>query len=347
VRLLRVATHSPLRRLTASRGSVVWDRVNVRTSPDGRLLLVSWGDALAFVDWASGAEAGSLPLRLTSALQFEPHGTLLTSGPDGLVRWPLRDGPEAGPLHVGPPEPLNEPSNPYCTLGCSADGRVVAIPSGDRGVVLHRPHRRVILEPREDVRSCAVSPDGRWVATGHHDNRQGIGATVWDAQSGRAVKDFPVGGLCQVGFSLDGRWLLSTGGGFRLWKVGSWEEGPSLAQPNSGFAFTPDSRVLALAGGFSQLRLVEVDSGAEIARLTVPEQTRVGPLCFSPDGTQLVATGTESQLLYIWDLRALRAELKELGLDWDRPDYPPAAPATPGPLQVEVDGGTLFSQKAP
>jgi WD40 repeat protein/tRNA A-37 threonylcarbamoyl transferase component Bud32 len=351
VRLLRVVTHSPLRRLTASRVSVVWDRVNVRASPDGRLLLVSWGDTLAFVDWATGAEVGSLPLHLTTALQFEPHGTLLTSGPDGLVRWPLRDGPEAGRLHVGPPEPLNEPSNPYCTLGCSADGQVVAIPSGDRGDVLHRPHRHVPLGPREDVRHCAVSPDGRWVVTGHHSNRQGIGATVWEAESGRPVKDFPVADLCAAGFSPYGRWLLTTGGGFRLWKVETWEEGPPIAPsddtPGSGFAFAPDSRVLALAGGFSQLRLIEVDSGAEIARLTVPEQTRVGPSCFSPDGTQLVAAGSESQLLYLWDLRALRADLKELGLDWGRPDYPPAAPAAPGPLQVAVDGGTLFNQKAP
>jgi WD40 repeat protein len=154
-----------------------------------------------------------------------------------------------------------------------------------------------------------------------------------------------------VGFSPnDGRWLLTNGGGFRLWKVNTWEEGPRIAQPDDtggGFVFAPDGRVLALAGGFSELRLVDVDSGTELARLTVPEQTRVGPACFSPDGAQLVAVGSESQLLYIWDLRALRAELKKLDLDWDGDDYPPAPPAAAGPLRVEVDGGTLFPRKAP
>jgi WD40 repeat protein len=346
VRLLRHATHSQLRCLTAPRSSVLWDRVSARASPDGRLLLVSWGDALAFVDWASGAEVASIPLFLTRALHFEADGALLTSGlltsgppagkPGGLLRWPVRAEP--GRLRVGPPQPLNEESNPYCGVGCSADGRIIAIPWGDRGVVLHRPHHRVFLEPRDDVRSCAVSPDGRWVATGHHSNRQGIGATVWDAQSGQAVKDFSLAAGCGVVFSPDGRWLLTNGGGCRLWKVDTWEEGPRVAPPGEGggVAFTPDGGVLALEAGLSQVRLVEVDSGAEIARLTVPEQTRVGPACFAPDGAQLVAVGTDSNLLYIWDLRALRAELKKLDLDWDGDDYPPLANPAPEPLRVEV-----------
>src|SRR5262249_21863680 len=141
-------------------------------------------------------------------------------------------------------------------------------------------NRRLMLGPREDVRSCAVSPDGDWVATGSHWNTLGQGVTVFDARSGRDVKDFFVGGSCAVGFSPDDRWLLTTGGRFRLWKVGTWEEGPPLAQPETvgvGFAFSPDRRTLALPGGPSQVWLLDVNSGAEIARLTVPEQTRVTP----------------------------------------------------------------------
>jgi WD40 repeat protein/tRNA A-37 threonylcarbamoyl transferase component Bud32 len=353
VRLLRVATRRPLRCLTASRASVQWDMVNARTSPDGRLLVVSWGDKMVFVNWASGAEVGAIPLRASSAVLFEPAGALLTSGPAGLIRWPVRAAPEAGRLEVGPPQRLAEPGNPsHHPHGCSADGSVIAILGrfNPCAIVVHRrENRRVPLGPREDVRSCAVSPDGRLVATGNHWNSQGIGATIWDAHSGQAVQDFAVGGACGVGFSPDGRWLATNGGGYRLWRVGTWEEGPRVAPPGEGgsFAFTPDSRVLALDAGFSQVRLVEVDSGTEIARLTVPEQTRVAPQCFSPDGTQLVAVGPESQSLYIWDLRALRAGLRELRLDWDWPDYPPAQPAAPGPLRVELDGGTLFPRNAP
>jgi hypothetical protein len=319
---------------------------DARVSPDGRLLFVTRSDALALLDFASGAELASIPLLRTCVVRFDSEEGLLTSGwKGGLLRWPVRGEPATGRLHVGPPESLYDvriPDRP----SCSADGRVLAIPARDRGaVVLHRrENRRMTLGPREDVRHCAVSPDGRWVATGNHWNTQGIGATVWDAQSGQEVKNFPEGEVCQVGFSPpDGRWLLTTGGRFRLWKVGTWEEGPPLAQPDSidalgGFAFAPDGRTLALSGGFSQVWLVDVDSGAAIARLTVPEQTFVTPQCFSPDGSQLVATGAQSNLLYIWDFRALRADLKELGLDWDRPDYPDAVQAAPAPREVRVVG---------
>src|SRR5262249_18353633 len=154
--------------------------------------------------------------------------------------------------------------------------------------------------------------------TGNHNNFQGIGATVWDAHTGQAEHDFPVGGVCSVGFSPDGKWLLTNGGAFPLWKVGTWEEGapPAPAHVGAGFAFAPGGRMLALSKGLSQVSLVDVNSGAEIARLKVPEPIGVVPQCFSPDGSQLVAVEGASNLLYIWDLRALRAQLKKLELDW-------------------------------
>jgi WD40 repeat protein/Tfp pilus assembly protein PilF len=357
LRLLRVATRRPLRALAAPGDSGERRVSGARVSPDGRLLLVTRSDALALVDWASGAELASILLPDTWVVRFDSKDGLLTSGwKEGLLRWPLRAEPEAGRLHVGPPESLFNARNAYLP-SCSAGGGVLTIPGIRVGaetgaLVLHRPeNRRVTLGPREDVRSSAVSPDGRWVATGNWWNTRGIGATVWDARSGQPVKNFPVGDLCQVGFSHDdGKWLLTTGGRFRLWKVGTWEEGPPLPQPDSidprrGFAFTSDGRTLALSGGFSQVWLVDVDSGAEIARLTVPEQTLVTPQCFSPDGSQLVAAGTGSNLLYIWDLRALRAELKKLVLDWDRPDYPPAPLAAP-PQRIRVEMGNFLQRAA-
>jgi WD40 repeat protein len=353
VRLLRVVTRRPLRALAPPGESGERRVLDARVSPDGRLLLVTRSDALALLDWASGAELDSIPLHLTYVVGFDSQEGLLTSGRNGLLRWPLRPEPEAGRLHVGPPQSLSGAPITGAPR-CSPDGQVVAFPAFGRGaVVLHRPeNRRTQLGPREDVRQdvrhCAVSPDRRWVATGNHTSLEGKGATVWDVGRAKAVKDFPVDGLCDVSFSPDRKckWLLTTGGRFRLWKVGTWEEGPSLAQPDvggDGFAFSPDGRTLALFGGFSQVWLVDVDSGAEIARLTVPEQTRVAPRCFSSDGAQLVAIGVESNLLYIWDLRALRAELKKLDLDWDRPDYPPAPAATP-PLEVRVEGGDLLKR---
>jgi hypothetical protein len=49
---------------------------------------------------------------------------------------------------------------------------------------------------------------------------------------------------------------------------------------------------------------------------------------FRPNSSALIAVTQENRRgLYI-DLAGMRSELKELGLDWDWPDFPPDAPAT-------------------
>jgi WD40 repeat protein len=203
---------------------------------------------------------------------------------------------------------------------------VLVIPNYSAGaVVLHRslssdpaennggkPRQVALQGPQGDVRICAVSPDGRWIATGNHWDF-GTGVIVWDAQSGTPAKNLDIG-PSWVGFSPDGNWLLTSGGGYRLWRVGTWEEGPSIKKDDYSHraghaAFTTDGKMLALAGEESHVRLVEVATGVEIARLTVPEQTNLRPQCFSRDGSQLVAIGTGNYLMYIWDLRLLRSEL--------------------------------------
>jgi hypothetical protein len=65
--------------------------------------------------------------------------------------------------------------------------------------------------------------------------------------------------------------------------------------------------------------------------LEVAEPTWLVPVAFSPDGGRLYAFGKDAHALHLWtwDLRHLRARLKELGADWDWPDFPPAAPVEP------------------
>jgi tetratricopeptide (TPR) repeat protein len=85
---------------------------------------------------------------------------------------------------------------------------------------------------------------------------------------------------------------------------------------------------------------VQPDTGREVARLTGPEPTWYSPACFSPDGTRLVAVRKDLWGLYVWDLRLIREQLRELHLDWDWPPFPPSQePAGGGPIRVEVDLG--------
>src|SRR5262249_635527 len=132
----------------------------------------------------------------------------------------------------------------------------IAIPQGDAGaLVLHRGplQRTVRLEPQREVISCAVSPDGRWVATGSY-GVDGVGAKIWDAATGRLIKAFPVPGPCGSTFSPDGRWLLTAGGGCRLWSVGTWTEGPTIG--GSVGCFSPTGHLLAVEDSAGAIRLV-------------------------------------------------------------------------------------------
>jgi tetratricopeptide (TPR) repeat protein len=171
--------------------------------------------------------------------------------------------------------------------------------------------------PQKDVRFCAVSPDGSWVATGSHWIWVLPAVKVWDARTGKHKKDLPVEGSSHVGFSPDGRWLVTTGGGCRLWHTDTWEEGPAVG--GTLFAFSPDSKLLAVDDGFGMIRLVDPNTGKDYARLEAPDQTRLWPQCFTADGTQLLATGMENQALQIWDLAAIHEQLAQMKTPWDLP----------------------------
>jgi WD40 repeat protein/tRNA A-37 threonylcarbamoyl transferase component Bud32 len=312
-------------------------------SSDDQFLAARTDNQLLFLDYASGAQLGRIT-RTMGIVAFVGKDAILTTGEGGLLRWPLRTEAATGRVCLGPPVGLHPANHVSQQCGSSSNGTVLAVPNFYDGLLLRRSDGSwQALGPHPDTRYCAVSPDGRWVAAGSHWPSPKSGAVVWDALTGAKAKDLLLGGSCAIGFSPDGRWLVTTGGPqYRLWRVGSWEEGPRISAPgeSGSFTFTPDGKLLALTGDISQVRLVAPETGAEVARLTVPEQTGIAPSCISADGSQLVANGSQNGLLYIWDLRALRAELQKLDLDWDWPAFPPAQPPAP-PLRIDVDLGAL------
>jgi serine/threonine protein kinase/WD40 repeat protein len=315
----------------------------------GRLQAVNSHRGVALVDVARSEEIAILPPAANRALRFEADDQAVwTYGGGRLLRWPIHPAAADGQMHsVGPAEHLGSRLLTVdVDVGSSSDGNIIAIPNFNRGALLwqRRTNRTLTLGPQDDVRRCAVSPDGRWVATGTHWLFQGVGAKVWEAETRRHVVDLPVPGLCHVWFSPDGKWLVTNAGGFRIWEVGTWREGPALGGPAyyGTLAFSPDGNLLALGDDPGVVRLVLPDTGKEIARLTAPEQTRLQPQCFTPDGGQLITVGKESLALHIFDLRAIREQLKELGLDWDSPPLPPVKDAAaPQPLRVKVELGDL------
>jgi WD40 repeat protein len=356
-RLYRFRRGKELRTLVHPGSTLGYDGGAFCLSPDGRVCAIAnEDDGIALVDVARGEEAALLPLPRNGPLCFDSEGALWSYGASGLMRWPVTVDPNSGQRRYGPPEYYlgRTPGDPH---GSSTDAQVVAIPNYGLGAfIFHRDSRRLLrLGPQEDVRRCAVSLDGRWVATGSHSLREGGGAKIWDARDGSHVKDLPVSSWCTVRFSPDGKWLLtSTSEGPRLWVAGTWEEGPNLngMPSNPRGAFSHDSNLLALGDKPGVVRLIVPDSGKEIARLTAPEQTRLHPCCFTPDGTQLLAVGEESRILYIFDLLAIREGLAKLDQDWNAPPFSTAASGVasaprdpsllpPPPLAIHFDLGDV------
>jgi eukaryotic-like serine/threonine-protein kinase len=316
------------------------------TDQEGRWLAGLGNVGTSIVDLARGRELGILPLR-ANPMRFDPADrSLWTVGPEGLLSWPIRADPvEPDAARVGPPKQLASSTRMHCA---SRDGTLLVVPDQPQGAVLIKRSigRSLSLGPQNDARSADVSSNQRWVATGSFNLRKGGGAHIWDAGSGRHVAELPVPGFCEVYFSPDDRWLATTGGGCRLWEVGTWHEGPSLGSNNGTCAFSTDGRLLALGDQKGVVRLVIPETGGEIARLTIAEPTRLRPLSFAPDGTQLVAIGAESLALYVFDLRAIRRELQDLDLDWDAPPLPPARPAAPLPSRLIVELGNVKDKAA-
>jgi WD40 repeat protein/tetratricopeptide (TPR) repeat protein len=369
-RLLRVAGGQEMRTCLRPTQHGPQQIVSTSLHPAGRLLAVVTSTGCGLWDILTGEEIRFLPGSFPYlGASFDHTGTLWTFGDAGLLRWPvqaLEDNPQR--LRIGPPEWVaNRPTNRDNPASHSADGRIVVIPLRNDGALLvHRgPPRRVLrLGPQYDVRNVLLSPDGHRVLTGSHWlDTSGIRYKLWETDTGRLIADLPDAQVTQIrAFSPDSRWLYySDGKQDKRLEVASLVSSPVISAPSvavsplqsrqefwrselvlSG-AFSPDHSIRAVGGGEGTIHLLAADSEKEIARLPSPEVGFITPTGFSPDGTLLLASASESGALYIFDLRRIREQLAELGLDWDARAYLPrkpddARPAVDDPLQVELIG---------
>lgn len=126
-------------------------------------------------------------------------------------------------------------------------------------------------------------------------------------------------GPTRLGFSSDGR-LLATAtfhtNTIKLWETATGRElrdlsagGQNTSSLSPVFAFSPDNRLLAAAGGNNSVRVWEVANGHEVQTLTAGGQASfmgafgVTWLAFSADGKKLV---TISDAIRVWDTSSWR-----------------------------------------
>jgi tetratricopeptide (TPR) repeat protein len=105
--------------------------------------------------------------------------------------------------------------------------------------------------------------------------------------------------------------------------------------------------MLAVLRTMTEILLLDPGDLHELARLQSREPMILSFMRFSPDGGLLVA-GTSAGYIHVWDLRRIRARLKEMPLDWDLSPIgpPPGASMGAQPLEVELrlDGDSLVER---
>ncbi len=304
---------------------------------DGRVLAVGTNGGVVLWDIAHGTELAFLQIGKAEKLLFEASGDLLTSGSIGVRRWPVRLDPDRGEFRIGPPHSLPLPAGSE-EIAQDRSGRVVALAGFDTAYV-QTPERSFAVQPLDDVRSVAVSPGGEYLVTGSHGK---TGAQVWRIRDTAREAHLEIEGLVRVEFSPDGRWLMTRNIPCRLWEAGTWREVRQIG--GYGLGFSPDGRLLAVQDANRVIRLVENQTGRTVARLESPDGCGVWAAAFSPDGSRLVVSTRDGPAVHVWDLRAIRAHLAAMGLDWDAPAYSdddPANPSAPPLPSLQVDFGPL------
>ncbi|MBI3409190.1 MAG: protein kinase [Planctomycetes bacterium] len=313
--------------------------------PESGVLAAASSAGLGFFDFESGKKLAFVPFRNgrgTVPNRFDPGGGWMTSGGINAVLWPMRRDPtQKDLLHIGPPRLLAATVNGGADA--TPDGRIRVFPQGIQTLLLDaaRPGERVTFGPQHDVRYSAISPDGRWVVgcSWSWDGRS-KSIFIWEVQTRRKAAELPVEGESSAQFSPDGRWLATSTGwlGTQLWEVETWRPGLRF---DGGVRWSEDGRLLAVHDELSVIRWVNPESGREIFRVSGPEAKWYAAAFLTRDNAWLAGTVADNHAIYIWDLRLIRKQLKELDLDWEMPEFAALAEAEKprAPRRIAWDPG--------
>ncbi|MFS8823471.1 WD40 repeat domain-containing protein, partial [Synechococcus sp. W60.2] len=293
--------------------------------------------ALDLADWAKSLRLKAKlegPAAIT-ALAISPDGNLLVAGgDDGVIRfW----DPQAGQLlqswtgHEGSIETLAISPNGTFLVSGGADKTVRVwdlAALGDPALRSGEGVPRLQLQGHTDlINSVAISPDGRWIASGSADRT----IRLWQAEDGQLVRTidsaaYPVtqgAGITAVAFAPSGLaeegsspWILVAANGnpaVYLWdpRSGALLKTLEADYPIEQVLLSPDGRHL-LAASASGIWIWNVGTGSRERTLPQP-LSGLATLALSPDG-RLLASSTDhrAQQIKLWDLRSGK-ELRTLG----------------------------------
>jgi WD40 repeat protein len=198
-------------------------------------------------------------------------------------------------------------------------GFLTTLGEGNQVVRLWHPgHGGELAQLRHDVpvRELLSSPDGSaLLAYGSHDASPSLWRTKTGSRVARIRMDNPVS---LMAFSPDSRWFMGIGQDqtLRLWRTATGREQPlhtraRMADAVAGrqrswakhmtewsAAFSPDSSSLATASTDHMVRVWDLASGQETARMSHGDPPMM--ITFSPGGTRLITVGVRA-LVRVWN----------------------------------------------
>jgi len=292
-------------------------------SSDGRLAATQGAAGIRLWNLAKRCYVGQAALerRGESAGFLPDRSGLVTADAENVLLWSLTE--KGGTVRFANRTPIVLPMPRVVTdLWVTPDGKTMLLGGADGtlwAVDLADPSRRRVLGTHPGIAHLSASPDGRLLATGAW---HGTDVRVWDLLKGELVHTISIPGTADTAFSLDGRWLATSESEHVLWDVRSWEAIARFPNPRymnvaGTIAFSPDSELMAVRAGPDTIELINLHNLEPVAHLRCPAPITFRAMAFTPDGSQLIIPDdARGYLLHTWDLRVLRRQLAEIGLDW-------------------------------
>jgi WD40 repeat protein len=188
-------------------------------------------------------------------------------------------------------------------MALSPDGRRVAVVDGNEVTIFDVATARPVdaLETEEPANDLVLSADGKYVAFVEKDSRgrpRRVG--VWQAGSGKPP-DYSEAENGRLAFGPDGTLFQFGSSGVRFRNVAENQLGRVLDRVGSADSVLSPDGSIVVSDHRSDVRIWDVKTGRSLHDERPDLHSKVGAVCFSPDGTRL-ATSSDDRVVCVWDV---------------------------------------------